>query len=561
MTLLRASAIVSLIAIITCSALAQQLPRKKLIQTGWDQLSPQRLRQHLDLVEQRPFHGQVIRFNSRDDEIQFRLAFDDREWDMDAIEQIIEDLQIAQEQSTRPAERFLLINANPGDVDWFDDEGWATIVEHWRIAARVARECDLDGILFDPEAYHKPARQFGWAWQPQHEQHSFMEYHQKARQRGAEVMAAVAGEYPDMILFCYFMNSVNSVPTQRAEPLAALAGSKYDLLPGFIDGWLDAAPPGVTFVDGCEPAYRFNSREQYLEAYKYIKSDCQRLVSPENRAKYRAQVQVGFGFYLDTYINPPGDPWYVDPMGMERVERLGRNLSHALEVTDEYVWVYGEKASWWPTPRPRSDHQRWPEALPGIVDEIRAAADPAEFVQMKITEAGDDLANLAVNGDFQAGSVDAQGPEPEADWAADEAPPGWSFWQFPTSEGAPAWDREVGHDQPGSARMNGVTTGSTLQKIPVEAGRQYAVSAWRKIEGDGHGGIRVRWQTPENEWHVPHLDVTLDAAGPREEWVQIAGVVTPPEGAGFLVPLLNASGQTSMDDAIWYDDVIVFPLD
>lgn len=550
----------TLLAMAVCSASAQELPRKKLIQTGWDQVSPERLVEHMELVEQQPFHGQVIRFNGRGDAPQFRLAFQNEDWDMSAIEQVIEDLKAAQAKSTKPWERFLLMNANPGNVDWFDDEGFASVVEHWRIAARVAREGGLKGILFDPEPYAKPHRQFAWTAQAGHDERSFLQYHAKARERGAAVMAAIADEYPEITLFCYFMNSVNRMAAQRPDPVAALAGGTYDLLPGFIDGWLDVIPPTVTLVDGCESAYRFNSQVEYLSAYNRIKNDCQWLVSPENRAKYRAQVQVGFGFYLDPYINPPDSTWYIDPQGMERVERLGQNLRHALDVTDEYVWVYGEKASWWPNPHPRAQ-QPWEEALPGITDQIRAAGDPVGFALHKLQEAGEGPVNLLTNGGFSADAAEGAQVEQAEDWAQEGAPPGWSTWQHPDSSGAFAWDRAVGHDEPGSARMAGVTTGCFLQKVPVNPGERYGVVAWRRIEGTGEAVIRVRWQNPENGWHAQHLDVMIDSQGPRGEWAQMAGVVTVPEGAGFIVPLLNAAGQRSADDMIWYDDVVIFRID
>ncbi len=550
-----------LVVVTACSAFAQDLPRRKLIQTGWDQVSPERLVEQMDAVEQQPFHGLVVRFNGRGDTPAFRVAFQNEDWDMAAIEEVIADLQAAQAASTRPMVRFLLMNANPGDVDWFDDAGWASIVEHWRIAARVAREGGLAGILFDPEPYNKPFRQFSWLAQAERDQHSFAEYHAKARERGAAVMQAIASEYPEMTLFCYFMNSANAMAAGRPDPVGALAGASYDLFPGFIDGWLDAAPPTLTFVDGCESAYMFNSQTEYLAAYNRIKSDCQWLVSPENRAKYRAQVQVGFGIYLDPYINPPGDKYYIDPKGMERVERLGTNVGFALQVADEYVWVYGEKASWWPTPHPRANEQRWWDALPGIEAQLRAASDPVAYAQQMMAEAGAELANLGVNGDFQSATVGEAAAPPEADWDPNAAPPGWSFWQHEDSTGTPGWDREVGHDEPGSARMAGVVSGCVLQKIPVTPGARYCVVAWRKLQGDGGSSIRVRWQDPEAKWYQPSLDVMIDADGPREEWAQMAGVVTVPESAGYLVPLLNSQGQLSADDVVWYDDLAVFAID
>ena len=116
----------------------------------------------------------------------------------------------------------------------------------------------------------------------------------------------------------------------------------------------------MTFVDGCERAYRFNSREEYLAAANLIRNKCQRLVSPENRAKYRAQVQVSFGVYLDAYVNPPDSNWYIDPGRQTPVRRLADNVASALEAADEYVWIYGEQASWWPSPHPVAGRPRKP---------------------------------------------------------------------------------------------------------------------------------------------------------------------------------------------------------
>ena len=53
--------------------------------------------------------------------------------------------------------------------------------------------------------------------------------------------------------------------------------------------------------------YYMDSAEAYLQAAHEMRSwhgASVRLVSPQNRAKYRQQVQAGFGFYLDMYLNP-----------------------------------------------------------------------------------------------------------------------------------------------------------------------------------------------------------------------------------------------------------------
>ena len=56
------------------------------------------------------------------------------------------------------------------------------------------------------------------------------------------------------------------------------------------------------------------------------------LVAPENREKYRRQVQAGFGFYLDMYLNE-GGVFYFPPLEGSRLKRLYRNLSESVFKT------------------------------------------------------------------------------------------------------------------------------------------------------------------------------------------------------------------------------------
>ncbi len=532
----------------------------KLIETGWDHANPERMRQNLEVMEQTPFQGLVIEFSGPGGQPGYRYVHSGEVWDESAIPAIIEDLRAVQPEQLR--DRFLQVNANPGDVDWFDDAGWEQIVHHWRIAARVAKQGGLTGILFDPEPYRDPWRQFAYASQPQADEHSFAEYYARARQRGREVMTVVAEEFPDITLFCYFMLSVTATAAHLDNPIDGLVGDSYGLYPPFIDGWLDVAPETVTFVDGCERAYHFNSQLEYLGAANLIRNTCRRLVSPENRYKYRAQVQVSFGVYLDAYANPPDSRWYIDPGELTPTQRLQANVSTALAVADEYVWVYGEQACWWPTPHRRAGEHRWPELLPGIDAALWAAANPAGYVERLMNQRGDALANLFINGDFsgQAGPP-APGAATAPDWEQGAAPPGWSFWQAGISEGRPGWDREVGHDAPGSGTLTAVGEGCLIQSIEVRPGETYGICAWRRIQGEGSATIRVRWQTPEGRWHAEQLDKMLGTSTPAEEWGRMAGLVTVPDGAGKLIVLLQASGQRSEDDVIWWDDVVVFRAD
>ncbi|NOZ22920.1 MAG: hypothetical protein GXP25_17725 [Planctomycetes bacterium] len=537
---------------------------KKLIATGWDKPDTVRLLQNLEEMEKRPFDGVVIICMGEIDakkRCSMRGAFKNEAWKREWFQPCVDRMKAC--KFKRFTDNFVTVGANPGNVDWFDDDGWKQIVEHWRIAAWVAKQGGFKGILFDPEPYHKPYAQFRYSAQAGKDKHTFNEYYTKARERGRQVMEAIVSEYPDMTLFCYFMDIICSTATGEKDPRPMLERLGYGLLPPFADGWLDVMPPTVTLVDGCERAYMFNSAMQYLESALMIKGACQELVSPENRAKYRAQVQVSFGIYLDAYSNPEGSKYYMKTKLPSRLHQLRANVGTALRVADEYVWIYGEKYRWWPTPNKRVNEQSWAEAMPGSEKALFFARDPVEYGRKQIEErrkAGK-LANLTRNGDFGSDKAPAGPGGVQEDWKEGGCPAGWHSWQVKESKGTFTWDREAGAAGKGSARAANVRNGCFIQSYEVKPGERYAVQAVRKIQGKGDVRIRVRWQTPDGRWTLETQDRLILAAGPRDQWAEMFGVVEIPETVGKLVLLLGVSDQESAEDMVWYDDVRVYKLE
>ena len=157
--------------------------------------------------------------------------------------------------------------------------------------------------------------------------------------------------------------------------LLAIEAHTYGLQPAFLDGWFDVAPSTVTVVEGNESAYTYSSSNDFNRAFTRLKLDALRLIAPEHRLKFRAQVQVSHGFYLDAYSNPTDSPWYVPPLNGSSAARLQANVSAALDAADEYVWIYGEAARWWPGGQ--NDKPTWPERLSGADRALRLAANPA----------------------------------------------------------------------------------------------------------------------------------------------------------------------------------------
>jgi hypothetical protein len=545
---------------------------KKLIEAGWDKPDTARLRANLKQMENTPFDGVIIGVTGTDDAgkvVQARATFSNIPWKRAWFKSSIDDLKAV--RSAKLTDNFIQVGANPGNVDWFDDAGWKEVVDHWRIAAWIAREGGLKGILFDPEPYAKPFFQLNYQAQPQREKHTLAQYQEKARQRGREVMRAISAEAPNLVLYTFFMNSVNAPATLSPNPQFALATLSYNLYPAFINGWLDEAPPTMTFVDGCESAYRYNSLREYLQAANDMRNTTLSLVAPENRRKYLAQVQASFGMYLDAYINPPTSTWYIDPAGDQPVRRLQANTGYALGAANEYVWVYGEKYRWWPTPNGSVNAQSWDEKMPGTSRALLAAAHPQQLVKMVFAELDKSGANvnLLQNGDFSssapAKATDAKVTDDKAapaDWKAPANIPNWSTWQLEVSHGTFRWDSSTNHSgnkNSGAAQISGVQNGCFIQHMAVKPGETYAVRAWIKQKGDAPGWIRVRWQTSEMKWTSEQQDVLLMPAPGQNAggWQEVSGLVTVPEDAGRLVLLLSAANQ-SEGDSVWFDDAQVF---
>lgn len=578
-------------------------PRKKLIAVGWDSPSPSVLLKHLKEIEQTPFDGVRIVIEVKDADgkrVGPRRMLNDKPWKREWFEEEIQQLQKA--QSKKLTDNFLAVGSS-STLDWFDDAGWEQVVDHFRIVAWIAKKSGLKGILFNPEeGTANPA--FSYNRQFSRTQYSFAEYAAKVRQRGREVMEAMAEEYPEMTLFSMFLNGGNAYssffktegngghpshfyfdgskvkpagpesPSQvqeRKAPLEKIEGGSYNLLPAFVNGWLDAIPPGMTMIDGLEQTYTSAEEARFIGWAHSVHNTAIPLVAPENRLKYRGQVQAGFGIYLDAYINEPGSRYYVGPAPEDvgaadgiaskypRIRRLEGSVRSAIENTDEYVWMWGEKYRWWPTEVRKVNPQTWEEIAPGISEALRFGVDPSLRFEQDLMEAhqrfvkmmeGRDknlAKNLVKNGDFTA-SVTGE----------------WLTQMDSGSPGSIGFDTTMGHLGGGSVRLSGGVVGTYTQEISVgKAKGYYAVRAWVRQRGEGEGRIRIRWKKGKGDYlltHSDHIFLSANASGSIGDWMPIQGIVAIPRGMDSLVVQLITTGQKAAGDAVWFDDVEVYKI-
>jgi len=536
---------------------AAETPRKKLIEVGWDIVDHAFLRQHHAEMERvTPFDGVllwVIGKQTDGKKATSQSGWDAKPWDRASFQGAIEDLKAC--RFTRFTDNFVRFDCTPGTLDWGDEAGWKHLAAKAGILAWVCRAGGLKGICFDPESYGQ--KQFQFRPVPDR---SFADAVALARKRGGQVMRAIAEEYPEMTLMSFWLASLNLHAGRAAAPDDVLVTDVYGLWPAFLNGLLDAAPPSMVLVDGNENGY-------YLEgdAYHRVATDMRSLsgpafalIAPENRAKYRAQMQVGFGFYLDMYVNPEGNKYYRGPKeGGTRLDRLRENLAAAREASDQYVWVYGEQCRWWPSfewngwakeqnAKSAGKGRLWEEALPGLTRTLAQVRDPVAAAREELAalRARGQAVNLARNADFSKKTRDL--PAEFGVWQATEA----------GSKGTFSWDAEGG----GSGRAAGVKDGCFIQKHKVKPGETYYVELAARTEGHAIPTLMIRWQREDGQWTRWDLDATLTFASAGEGgWRNAGGAVTVPDGVGFLV-ILPGVKDLLENGVCWFDNLALFKL-
>ena len=428
---------------------------------------------------------------------------------------------------------------------WTNDAAWAHFAANMRTYAWLVKETGLKGLFIDNEDYLKK-RQF---WRAEGEP-PYGLLRSVARRRGAEVGRAIFKTHPSITCVLFWILTIDPGYTTALDPVA-YRDAKEDLWPSFVDGLLDAMPETATLVDGDEHGYVYAAeKHDFAEALAARSRRLISLLAPENRAKYRARVRMGFGQYMDMYTNPEGSVYYHPPKDGSRLARFRENLAGALAAADGYVWLYGEKYQFvkWPkgcNPRPawmlKSMHEEtWEEKLPGFARVLREAKDPMSALRANLEECRKDgSANLLDKALANANSY----------WKADDSKIGFEF--------------AAGAGRRGSVKISTTGTGDgcvILSAGAVAPGDEYIgeVSVRGKTSR-----ICLCWQKGGAwRWSVAAAEAVIsgpDADGWRRA---VMRAVVPPEIDGMV---LKADIKPQEGEVVEFDCAavyrVVFPQD
>ena len=372
-------------AVIAClslslTALAVELPARavghevKFISLSWNTpRADEYVRRLPDLEKTCPADGLAIEIHGRPrmvNGVKFvagtRTPMGKIAWQYEDFTDVIAMLKEA--KSVRFTHNLFYTVPCPGDIDWTSDSDWEAITNNYALAARVAKETGMKGILFDIEQYGEKF------WIPKFGQldQDYEEICRIARQRGRDWGKAVFGQYPDILIFALTMFSSH--------------GGNRMVTP-FFNGILDVMPPTAIFTDGHETeGYKAHDIVDYDRMLRDRFRHFPKLVAPENRTKYFSQVRLAPAFYLDAIFLGRPESWSKALELKPEDDKLAffqRNLFAAMRAGEDYVWLYGERACW-STPRVKNFFTPLETVAPGIYQMVESLRRPADVDVSKL---------------------------------------------------------------------------------------------------------------------------------------------------------------------------------
>ena len=413
-------------------------------------------------------------------------------------------------------------------IGWADDAAWGDFCANMRLMCALAKGVGFKGLFIDHEDYTgKPLFIWRRADDP-----PYAETVALARRRGGETARAMAAGDPTVraLFDRVLMQQAGALRSQTPHETAAYLG---DLWYPFLNGFIEAMPPEMRIVEGCENAYGARTATDYRARIGDCRSSALVMLEPQLRAKYLAQSEMSFGKYLDG--------WRRD--GLTTENGIPEALFGAGLCCDRVFWVYGEKASvvdWGRKTHPRAEPVPWSEKMPGLPALLRLAV--GDYADLRARAASGSLENLVANSGC-ASKAKGKVPAP--------------FRVYPDAKDRHdmiVHDAAAGCAAPGSLRVNDGRASLTVKVRGVKPGDRLYASFVAK--GDGVAGDFV-WVKEDGAWAWKKgYQYLLKPEPIGGGWKRYECVLVAPEGiagAGFVI-----SSKASPESPVWLDDISIY---
>ncbi len=498
----------------------------KVIDLSWSNPTIAFLEAHLEEMERNtPLDGVTIFVIGKKEDVDGKPygpdngnAWNRRPWKYEQLQDEIQRYKALKFNKFK--DNFYYLTTNEVDFDWTHDDDWRNVANNFGIAARVAREMGLKGLLVDIEEYGKKYWNYGDDVHPKNM--DFSDLCKYVQQRGRQWGQAIFDAYPNIILFMPMALSYNG-----------------NLVPAFMNGVLEVMPPEARIYDGFETeGYKNHKPHGYREIQNRMRRTIQQKVQPENWSRARAQMILAPAFYMDAIL-PKDKTFLWHKFLLPDLEELGPipfmswNFAAAMEEAEPYIWFYGEKRAWWKGHN--SIKETWEEA-PGGAGLTKAICAIKNMTDLESVFGKNLVSDPAFSGTNGA----------------------WALWQLEDDRGQPAPGNGTVAD--GKAVAHKVRYGCFHQNIAVKPGHYYyvVVKGGYAGEGGGNASASLHFLGKDKQWLAANSNLQLNL--PRTGQVAVChGFTRAPEDAAFVSFQCGICGQGETGE-IYFTEAYLFEL-
>lgn len=546
----------SLVSMTVLSAEYWRPVTKKIIECGWATRLPMaRLCKNIVEIENSsPCSGMALRLCGKDE--QGNVYFSNQtislplqnkpcgpvEFKKEYFRDDIETLK--KTRFKKFTDNFISTTRNSGKVDLFSDNEWKIVCSNYKILAEIARETGLKGLIVDFEWYKKSLPIF----EQLPEGKSYQEVAELLRKRGREWGTAVFEAYPDIKLLFYFLVAYQEDLRDTPE--------NAGLVIHFVNGIYDVLPPRAVLIEGHEHhGYGAADDADFARLRYDFEMLFPRLIDRNNYGKFCRQTQFSCAYFLDAYIVDAEKKRGFAKKLAPHIEKHGklnlmrRNLSRAMELSDEYVWIWSEAGRWYNCKAGHPGSKLvWEKHLPGVTDAFNSVLAPIAFAKSKLNTGN--YINLVKNPEFTCGTDKYNMPHD------------FYFWQNIKS-GSCTILKKAGYNQKDAVAVSGCRATFTLsQKIKVKADWLCFVRVRAKIlEGkSGRYAVLCAYKNSKKE-ELPKRTTSSCRFGQpdNEGWMIAEMAVLVPEHASEL-HLRLMGGYQQNNDTIVFDKVEMYRI-
>lgn len=292
-------------------------------------------------------------------------------------------------------------------ADFWDDKAWSRVTQNFAIVAKVAKDLNFKGVVFDDEAYSKTALKMinfkfptqkevaqnpnhYQAWEKQGAQeswvdrnayrnpnYSFKEHSEKITSRFKTIMQSMVKAYPNLTLLVYNGPSFSHENSNKKSIIVTDVGlpREHEHMGAIYTGFKQGLDANATLHDMGE-SYRYREDRHFNNAYQWRKyemaqdvfnddlnSSYQWIVPKEERASWSAESKVGFMVF-----NKGQESNYkeYDTRKRATLKDIKASLQKALHYSDNYVIYYCQDQDWL---LPNQKHPL-PEAWRAMMEEV-----------------------------------------------------------------------------------------------------------------------------------------------------------------------------------------------